>query len=173
MEQNKDKRIKKLISSFKCGDSAAFEELMSFTYKDLFLLSYSYLKDKMLAEDAVSEAFMKLFEKASSIKSEQNLTGYLRTIVINKSLDIIRKRRNEVCPGDDVLNLKAYEPEDAQTHVRSILFMLDDSEREVLLLWQYDYTLSEISLKTGITVNQVRLRLDKAKNKFISEYNKN
>ena len=174
METNKSKQIKQLLQEFKAGNKSAIEELMTLTYKDLLWLSYSYLKDKMLAEDVVSETFIKLIEKIHTIKNEQNLSGYLRTIVINKSLNLIRNRKKEVYVEDKVLDreisISGLSEEDED--VRYILSVLNEAERVILLLWSYGYTLSEIVKRTGYTINQVRLILDKGKKNFFEKYHK-
>jgi len=174
VETNKNKQIKQLLLQYKAGNKSAIEELMLLTYKDLLWLSYSYLKDKMLAEDIVSETFIKLFEKIHTIKNEQNLSGYLRTIVINKSLNLIRNRKREVYVDDQILGQKmpACGLSEEDDNVRYVLSMLNDAERDVLLLWSYGYTLNEITKKTGYTVNQVRLLLDKGKKNFFEKYHK-
>jgi len=174
VETNKSKQIKQLLQEFKAGNKSAIEELMTLTYKDLLWLSYSYLKDKMLAEDVVSETFIKLIEKIHTIKNEQNLSGYLRTIVINKSLNLIRNRKKEVYVEDKVLDreisISGLSEEDED--VRYILSVLNEAERVILLLWSYGYTLSEIVKRTGYTINQVRLILDKGKKNFFEKYHK-
>lgn len=169
---SKTNEINNLLREYKNGNGKALESLMLLVYKDLFLLSYSYLKDKMLAEDVVSDVFLKLIEKCHMIKNEQNLSGYLKTITINKSIDILRKRKNDYFPGEETINRIAAEPNGKQEYVRLILSMLDAPLREILLLWQYGYTLNEMSKMTNLTVNQVRLLLQKAKESFSEKYHK-
>ena len=168
-------RVRNLLREYKKGDNSALGKLMQGTYKDLFRLAYSYLKDKMLAEDVVSETYIKVIEKIHTIKNEQNLNGYLRTITINKSLDILRKRKKElIVDSEEAAEQTEQSAANADTqYVRFILSKLGCIEREVLLLWQYGYTLSEISVKTDHTINQVRLVLDKAKKSFSETYHKN
>jgi len=140
-------------------------------------LAYSYLRDHMLAEDMVSETYIKVIEKIHTIKNEQNLNGYLRTIVINKSLDLLRKRKRELSTEDEEL-VDELQPaqlavsEDSQ-YVRDVLAQLPNAEREVLLLWQHGYSVREISQKTEHTINQVRLLLEKGKQSFSEKYHKN
>jgi len=163
-----------LLKSYLNGNNSALEELMLVSYKDLFKLAYSYLKDKMLAEDAVSEVFLKLIEKAPEIKSDRNLSGYLKTMIINKSFDITRKRKQDFFAGDELIKQVAVKvnPNNKDEYTRFILFALNTKEREILLLWFYGYTLNEIVEKTGLTINQVRLLLEKAKNNFSLKYHK-
>lgn len=172
MNDNETNNINNLIGRLANGDNVAFEELMLLTYKDLFLLSYSYLKDRMLAEDIVIETFIKLIEKIHTIENIQNLMGYLHTIAVNKSIDIIRKRKREVFLEDVGLKHTAANLNSERENVWSALSMLKNNERLVLLLWNYDYTLNEISQKSGFTINQVRLFLYKAKKNFSIEYKK-
>lgn len=169
----KSNNIKALLKRFRYGEKAALEDLMLLVYKDLYLLSYSYLKDKMLAEDVVSETFIKLIEKIHTVNTEQNLNGYLHTIVINKSLDIIRKRKREIYLEDSGLYRTSSNQSNNTANVKDALSSLNSNEREVMLLWNFNYTLNEISAKTGFTINQVRLLLKKAKENFSIEYNKN
>ena len=173
MVDNKSCNIKKLIKEFQNGDKAALEKLMLLTYKNLFLLAYGYLKDKMLAEDVVSETFLQLIKKVNTIKNEKNLNGYLHTIIINKSLDLIRKRKREIYFDDNVSSALVADVGSERLTVCAALSILDSNEREVLLLWNYGYTLNEISAKKNFTVNQVRLLLDKAKKSFFEKYHKN
>lgn len=168
--------IKSLLIEYKSnGNKQALEQLMLLTYKSLYSLAYTYLKDQMLAEDVVSDTFIKLIEKVHTIKNEQNLTGYLRTIVINKCFDTIRKRKKEFFVDEQAIEVR---PANTLTssdtkNVRIALSQLSKVEREILLLWQYDYTLKQISEKTGFTMSQVRLLLQKAKEKFATKYHKN
>jgi len=166
--------VKELLKEYKTGNHVALEQLMRLTYKNLYSLAYSYLKDHQLSEDVVSDAFLKIIEKIHTIKSEQNLNGYLRTIVINRALDVIRKRKKEISVDDKVIEIQ---PANTLTssdskRVRMVLAELKTVEREILMLWQYDYTLREISNKTDLTINQVRLLLQKAKENFFKKYHK-
>jgi len=174
---DKTSSIKQLLKEYKDGNNSAFRQLMLLTYKSLYSLSFHYLKDHMLAEDAVSDAYLKIVEKIHTIRNEQNLNGYLRTIVINRSFDILRKRKKEFSiDGEEAADdqqMRLAESDEDSKYVKDTLLVLNSDEREVLLLWQYGYTLREISDKTNFTINQVRLLLDKAKRNFSEKYHKN
>ncbi|GHU98311.1 hypothetical protein FACS1894211_01840 [Clostridia bacterium] len=173
MENDKNAQLKILIKRMQRGDTAALEEIMLLTNKDLYLLSYGYLKDRMLAEDVVMEVFAQLIEKAKTIKDDRNLNGYLHAMVIHRSIDTIRKRRREVSvEAEDLEKIVSDGNQFEQVRVRQSLSELDDAERVVLLLWHYGYTLREITKKTGSTINKIRLVLKKAKAKFMALYDK-
>ena len=175
MKEDKAKTISKLIKAFRKGNSKALEDLMLATHQDLFWLAFRYTKDKMLAEDMVSETFVKLIEKIHTIKSEQNLSGYMRTIVINKSLNAVRNRKKTAFVDSAVIENESLATEESEDDklVRVIVGGLGEAEREVLLMWSYGYTLKEICAKTSMTISQVRTLLEKSKESFLKKYRKN
>lgn len=50
-----------------------------------------YAKNKSDAEDVLQDAFIKVFNKLSEFKNEGSLEGWIRRIMVNTSLDQIRK----------------------------------------------------------------------------------
>ena len=56
-------------------------------------LARRYLADEALAEDAVQNAFIKVFGNAGQLAQRSGLRGWMRRIVINESLMILRKTR--------------------------------------------------------------------------------
>jgi len=165
--------ITDLIMQYKKGDNFALERLMLLTYQDLYRLALGYLKDRMLAEDIVSETYIKLIEKIHTIRSDQSAIGYLRTIVINKSFNLLKKRKYEFSAEIEWLDAsQAKESTEEQAYVRFVLSTLDEAEREIMLLKSFGFTLNDIVEKTGYTINQVRLLIDKGKKNFFEKYHK-
>src|SRR6185503_9024014 len=52
-----------------------------------------YLKNKEDASEVMNTAFLKVFEKIKQYKSEGSLEGWIKKIVINSSLDFIRRNK--------------------------------------------------------------------------------
>jgi len=176
LADDKNKEIKKLMKAFQKGDRTALERLMLLVHKDLLYIAYGYLKDTHLAEDVVSETFVTLIEKIHTIKNDSNLGGYLRTITINKSLNLIRKRKKEFfTDGGELVSheIGIYVGNKQDDMVRYCLVQLQPPIlREAFLLWSYGFTINEISGKTGLSVSQVRTVLEKAKQSFLRKYRK-
>ncbi len=57
----------------------------------MLLVCMRYAKNKSDAEDVLQEAFIKVFNKLSAFKNEGSLEGWIRRIMVNTSLDQIRK----------------------------------------------------------------------------------
>ena len=171
--QIKRENIMDLIIKYREGDNFALESLMLLTYQDLYRIALGYLKDRMLAEDIVSETYIKLIEKIHTIRSDQSVIGYLRTIVINKSFNLIKKRKHEFSAESEWFDeSQANATTEEQAYVRFVLSTLDETEREIMLLKSFGFTLDEITEKTGYTINQVRLLIEKGKKNFLEKYHK-
>lgn len=55
--------------------------------------AYRILKNKMSAEDAVHEGFIKAFDKISSLKNPEVIEGWLKRIIINEALQFVKKEK--------------------------------------------------------------------------------
>ncbi|NLD88308.1 MAG: sigma-70 family RNA polymerase sigma factor, partial [Clostridiales bacterium] len=67
-------------------------ELMNEYGTQLLRLCYLYLKDYQLAEDAVSETFIKVYTKHTSFKGKSSIKTWITSIAINVCKDMMRKR---------------------------------------------------------------------------------
>ncbi len=61
--------------------------------RKMFGVCLRYAKGKEEAEDLLQEGFIKVFQKLSSYKAEGSLEGWIRRIIINTSLDYIRRQK--------------------------------------------------------------------------------
>ena len=68
--------------------------------KPLFMLCLSILKDYSLAQDALSEVYVKIIDGAPS-EPVRNKKAWLFTLARNTSLDMLRKRSRERCVDFD------------------------------------------------------------------------
>jgi len=58
-------------------------------------VSYRYTKSYDDAKDIVHDSFMIIFEKISTFSGTGSLAGWIRKIVVNRSIDFIKKNRNQ------------------------------------------------------------------------------
>lgn len=105
----------KLLSAVALGDRQAFERLYKLTSGQLFAVSLQILQQKGLAEDALQEAFVSIWHKASEYRENRGtVLTWMVSIVRYRALDIIRSKkiRKENQLGDDP---SKYEAEELQT----------------------------------------------------------
>ncbi|QIE40979.1 sigma-70 family RNA polymerase sigma factor [Meridianimarinicoccus aquatilis] len=97
---NKD--LENLIARVALGDRLAFSSLYDLTASKLLGVTLRVLQDRASAEDAMQEAFVKIWRNADrySVTGHSPMT-WLITIARNSAIDGLRKRR----PTEDVAAL--------------------------------------------------------------------
>lgn len=105
----------------------------------MYNVSVRIVKDKDEAQDILQDAFVDAFTKISQFKGEGTFGGWLKRIVINKSLNHMKRssRMVEVSEADAIVE---DEPDDAQIeynleHVKHALDNLSDGYRVVFTLF--------------------------------------
>ena len=72
----------------------------------MYIVAQRYLRDTAAAEDAMQEAFIKAFQKLSQFKGDVTFGAWLKRIVINTCLDVIKRRKEEMTEiNDDVMSI--------------------------------------------------------------------
>lgn len=75
---------------------ASFRALFEEHYNVLCNYAFSFLNNHQLSEDVVQEVFLNIWNNKEKIDFEQNIIAYLFSAVKNKSLETIRKHKNEI-----------------------------------------------------------------------------
>ena len=74
-------------------DQKAYEELYVSLYKYLYNFAWSFVKSKQLAEEIVSDAFIKVWQKRKMLESIDNFKVYLYVATKNISLNYLGKNK--------------------------------------------------------------------------------
>lgn len=146
------------------------------TYKKLLLYkSYSVLKDYSLAEDAVSEAYFRIYKNLHKIAdpdSNQSIAFYV-TIVKNTSLTLLSKNKKQATDTyDDALadtfNLEEHIIDNLSSEaIYNLVNQLSEDLKNVFLLkYAYDLSHKKIGETLGITENNVTVKIHRAKKKL-------
>jgi RNA polymerase sigma-70 factor, ECF subfamily len=92
-----------LVHACKQGDAVAFEELVRRYDRRLLSVAQHVTHNREDAEDAVQEAFVKVFRKLSQFQENSKFSTWLIRITINESLMKLRKQRStrEVSINED------------------------------------------------------------------------
>lgn len=86
---------KQSIHRISKGDARKFRTLMEFISDDLFLFAMGFLRKKEIAEEIVSDVFVKIWENRINLTEIENLKAYLFISVKNACISYIRKNRKE------------------------------------------------------------------------------
>ena len=85
-----------IIDLCKKNDAKAQMQLYTLYCKAMFLVANRYVNDDLLAEDCMQMAFIKAFKKIESYKNEVPFGAWLKRIVINQSIDQLKKKKLEL-----------------------------------------------------------------------------
>lgn len=160
-----------LIGSLARGNSAALDPLYRRYCKAAFACTYALLRDAGEAEDAVHDAFLRVWRAAASYRPERGAPrGWLMTIVRNTALDLLRARQmaRRHQPGlahhaatesdDDIATTVAFAAEAGR--VRAALGALPSEQRHALELAYFGgLTQVEIARRTGTPLGTVKGRV--------------
>ena len=127
-----------------------------------YRLAYSYVRNQDDALDIVQESVVKAISSMDSLKDPHSTKTWFYRIVVNTSLDFLRKRKRvspmeeEVLAGLDTGEADRYEDID----LKKALDQLPDKYRTVVVLRFFeDLKIEEISEILNVNVNTVKTRL--------------
>jgi len=175
--ENSEKYIpkhRKLIDACKKGDRKAQFELYRLYSSAMYNTTLRIVRDPDDSEDVMQEAFLKAFSRISTYRGEVSFGAWLKRIVVNKSLDFLRLRRERV--SLDEVNKVEEIPEDdpgviefaySADEIRKAIYALPEGYRIVLsliLLEGYDH--EEVSEILRISNATSRTQYHRAKKKL-------
>jgi len=85
-----------LVEACKRGDRKAQFELYRLYHAAMFNTTLRIVGDPDDAEDVMQEAFLKAFLKLKTYSGEVSFGAWLKRIVVNKSLDFLRLKRDRI-----------------------------------------------------------------------------
>jgi len=164
------------------GDIQAFRHLVE-KYKDpSFNLSMSILKSDLTAEEAVQDAFIKVFQNLHKFRRKAAFSTWLYRIVVNESLRKIEKRKieyneideNHISVSELIVNPEVMDNlhvEEQKEIINDLLEKLTDSESLLLkLFYLEEKKIEEINIITGLTKNNIKVVLHRARKHFAALY---
>ena len=157
-------------------DQAAFKALYEATSPRLLSVLMGMLKNESLAEDILQDAYLKIWEKASTFNhSKSSAMTWMRTIATNTARDKLRalkvRHYKDEC-GDyiELLESEGSSPERAHlvstelSRVMKAMKGLKQAQRECLILSCYHgYSHAELAAKLGQPLGTIKtwIRLGK------------
>ena len=108
-----------LIEKCKNNDSRAQMQLYDQYCKAMFNTAYNFIKDDDIAQDIMQEAFIKAFKKIESFSGEATFGAWLKRIVVNQSLDYIKKQKIQTVElNDNIVYMADDEPWEVDAEIK-------------------------------------------------------
>ncbi|GBF49645.1 RNA polymerase sigma subunit [Leptospira ryugenii] len=164
-----------LLQKIKAGDPQAYMTLVSPFRERLFRKAVSMVKDADDAEDIVQDALISGYRSIQNFRAEAGVYTWLYRIVVNKSKDLLsKKKRGREKPMDDtgdnqfVDEREGYEKKlelsEESAYLMEKIAQLEDSYKQVLELRYFEnLSYNEIAEIMECNVGTVKSRLFKAK----------
>lgn len=163
----------RLIEECRKGNSSAQFEIYKLYYKAMYNTALRFVKDPMEAEDVMQESFLSAFRNIDSFRGEVSFGSWLKRIVVNRSLDTLKKKSLELSPLDDgrtIIDDDHYNGEEVDLkveQVKSAITAMPDNYRVLLTLYLIEgYDHDEISQILGMSNAAVRTGYSRAKKKL-------
>lgn len=166
-----------LVERCKRGDPQSYQQLYRQYSKAMYNTSLRIVNNSADAEDVLQESFLDAFRSLHDFHYRSTFGAWLKRIVINKSINMLRTRRNDfvdmestelqVVADDEPVN-------EEETHykveeVKKMITRLPDGYRTVLSLYLLEgYDHEEISQILNISHNTVRTQYVRAKQKLLT-----
>ena len=165
-----------IIDECKTGDQKAQFRLYKLYYKSMYNVSLRIIRDPVESEDVMQESFLAAFEKIVTYKGNVSFGAWLKRIVVNRSLDVLRKRKADwydleypsvQLPVEEDMDI--YEDMDLKVEtIKETMNQLPDGYRVVLSLYLFEgYDHDEIGEILGISNSTSRSQYARAKHKLL------
>lgn len=158
--------INELVAKARTGDEDAFAALVQKYTSYLYRTAYALLQDSLEAEDAVQEAFIKVYRSLAQLTDNRAFHSWLTKITTNICLDRLKKHRPVLVQESylELSNDDSYRHWDLRLMVQDALKQIGAEYRQILILreWQgYDY--QEISSMLNLPLGTVKSRIHTAR----------
>ena len=165
-----------LIRGCQVNDRKAQFQVYKLYYKSMFNTATRIVNNPTLAEDIMQESFLEAFRQIGNYRAEASFGSWLKKIVINKSIDEIRKAKDVV--SIDEADVDFPDTSDDENYmqvlstrveeIRKAIHALPDSYRIILSLYLLEgYDHEEISQVLDISYNLSRTRYSRARKKLL------
>lgn len=161
-----------VIDRCRSGQREAQFQLYKLYYKSMYSTSLRIVNNEAEAEDIMQESFLNAFREIGTYEGKVSLGAWLKKIVVNRSLDHLKKKKVHFEEIDEKMADEFESPmmETREIDVKKIkkaIFQLPEGYRVVLSLYLLEgYDHDEISKILNISNSSSRSQLLRAKRKL-------
>jgi RNA polymerase sigma-70 factor (ECF subfamily) len=159
-----------LVTECAKGNSRAQRVLFDKFAPKMLVVCQRYMKSIDEAEDVLQDGFVKVFQKIGEFKMEGSLEGWIRRIVVNTALDMLRKNKKLLgdVSIDDVSYKVSFEDNSFDemdvNHLMKLINELPDGYRVVFNMFAIEgYSHKEIADTLGVSENTSKSQYSRAR----------
>ncbi len=161
--------LNKIIAGCISDDRQSQEELYKLLSPKMYSICCQYASDSEEARDFLQEGFIKVFEKIKSYRSEGSFEGWVRKIMINTALQLLRKKKmtfkaSETITEDVSIEIPDIQLDFEQEDLLKMVHNLPVNQRVIFNLYAIEgYNHTDIAKMTGIPENTSKSHLHRAR----------
>ncbi|MGL5314980.1 MAG: RNA polymerase sigma factor [Peptostreptococcaceae bacterium] len=156
----------KLLSSKNKLKEKRFKEYIIENKNSFYRLAYSYVKNEDDALDIVQESICKGLAKINKLEDVNLMKPWFYRIIVNTSLDLIRKNKKYVHIEDDLENIENVESKieiDREIDIQKAMESLPEDYKSIIILRFFeDLKISDIAQVLNENENTIKTRLYRA-----------
>lgn len=163
-----------LIEQCRQGVSSAQEEIYKRYAKNMYNSAYRILGHRAEAEDVLQESFLDAFTKINEYRADSSFGAWIKRIVINKSISLLRKRKMDWLDETiheipaDTIDFEIIDDDHTTIHkIKNAMDELPSGYRMVLSLYLFEgFDHVEIAQILKISESTSKTQYLRAKNKL-------
>jgi RNA polymerase sigma-70 factor (ECF subfamily) len=172
----REAELKEIVEGCVRNERKQQERLFKLLYGKMIVVALRYTSDRDSAEEIVQEGFIKVFDKLSMFDFKGSFEGWVRRIVANTAIDMLRKNKKMPFLSDNdqdfkegvenpMEDLEIVEQKQAQSEMAlKAVQLLSPAYRTVFNMYvMEEYTHKEIAEILGISEGTSKSNLAKAK----------
>ena len=155
-----------------CNTEEMFDQLVAEYQMPLKRMSFIYLHDMALAEDAVQETFLKVYKGLPNFHGDCSFKTWIMKIGLNTCRDMLKsawyQHNDRRVRPEDLQTAKEEEPEDEETEALGQAIMkLPPKYKDVIMLYYFQGMGQEETAEAlHISMSSVSRRLKRAREKL-------
>ncbi|NOT73712.1 MAG: RNA polymerase sigma factor [Cyclobacteriaceae bacterium] len=160
-----------IIEKCRLGDQEAHFQLYRLYSRSMFNVGFRIVNSEEEAEDVLQESFISAFRNLHLYRGDATFGSWLKRIVVNKAINVLKGRKTERLPEDDQFDVEeeTFTEKEFQFSVEEVkraIEGLPDGYRSVLSLYLLEgYDHSEIAEILGITESTSKSQFNRSKKK--------
>lgn len=160
---------------------AYYQDIVKQNYEKVFRLCFRHFANEEDAEDATQDVFLKIWLNKDRFRGESCISTWIYRIAVNVCLTHIRKRKTETVGKNfvrdhfisvaDVFDSNSVENEkERYQFLEKFLTSIPAIDRTLINLYLENLDSRKISEITGLSDNNVRIRMHRIKKRLNSEW---
>ena len=171
-----------MIAAVLAGEIQVYHELIRPYERSVYVMAFSYMKNREDAEDVAQEAFVRAFRKLASFRAESKFSTWLISITINEARTrlrrqaLVRMESLDQLPDEDKgispallrdwreIPSEAVERDEVRVLIQRAVEQLPEIYRQVFLLRDVEeLTINETAEALNISIPSIKVRLHRAR----------